>query len=260
MSFLADTHLHIYACHSPGTLLENGVRHLRAGLPGSSEMPCVFCLTETAADHWFDSLSTSGHRLPEDASITLLEDGRSARLTWPGTECWVIAGRQIVARERLEILALGTAETFEDGLPLDTSLERVLEADALPVLAWAPGKWLGKRGTVVARTLQEFGDRIWLGDSSLRCTLWPAPGTFRASPRPLLAGSDPLPQPGEEEQAGCYGVHFRTELDPEAPLASFRTALESTSGPVSRIGRRNSPLTMFQRLRRHAAHSSGNTS
>jgi hypothetical protein len=260
MTFLADTHVHIYPCHSPEALLQAGVSHLQATASASGDLPCVLALTETAQDHWFASLTSGRHRLPEGTTIRLLEDNRSAHIRLSDTEVWVIAGRQIVTRERLEILALGTSATFEEGQDIDTVLKQVIEADAIPVLAWAPGKWLGKRAAVVTRVIDTYSDRLWIGDSSLRCTLWPQPEGFRSSSRPVLAGSDPLPVPGEERQTGRFGVQMKAAFDPDAPLASLRRALEGPADQVKRIGRRNSPLNMLLRMRRHAARKSSEAS
>lgn len=163
---------------------------------------------------------------------------------------WVFAGRQIVARERVEILALACTEKIPDGLPAGDVVHRVRGAGGVPVLAWAPGKWMFKRAEVVRRLLDEFGqEELLLGDSSLRFIGWPGPGPMKKWR--TLAGSDPLPFAGEEEQAGCYGIRMQFDFDESRPVSSLRAALLNTQIPIERVGSRNTPWSMVDRMIKH---------
>jgi hypothetical protein len=249
MSIVADTHVHVYGCHDAGSLLTAAARNLAAIAtdPGASK---VLFLTERRDCRFFASLSAGETAIsvgpwvpqssPEPGSL-LLE--RPA-----GDALWLVAGRQIATRERLEILALTADVQIPDGLPIAETVETVLAAGAVPVLAWAPGKWWFARGRIVDRTLARFGRALLLGDSTLRPLGWMMPGPMRR--RTLLAGSDPLPFPGEEGKAGGYGILFDCDLSPDRPVTDLRRLL--TGEPPPRVvGRRDGPLEVLRRLRRH---------
>ena len=259
MSFLADTHVHVYPCHELLDLLKDAVTRLQSAAK-NPQAPCLLCLTETSRDDWFKSLQTGNHRLPEDTQLISTAESISMRIQTETLDCTVIAGRQVVTQERLELLALGTTESFTDGLPAQEAFDAIHSSGAIPVLAWAPGKWLGKRADIVNQLMETCKEDLWCGDSSLRCKGWPTPSPFHANQRPLLAGSDPLPYPGEETQAGGYGLELKAAFNPETPFASFRDAVSGPAEVVTRIGSRNSPLGMFSRLFAHHRNKASRSS
>ncbi len=249
MDLLADTHVHVYPCHDPASLFLGGVEHLRSAA-GHAELPCAFFLTEAAGHHYFRALTSGEHRLPKDWSVHPSPEPEAVRVSYPEGAFWVFAGRQIVTTERVELLALTLIEPPPDGMPASECLAILQEARAIPVLAWAPGKWMFSR----AKTVQKLVDQhphLHLGDSSLRARGWPEPRLIRNAAYPVLAVSDPLPFAGEETQAGQYGIRITLDLDPETPVTSLRTALSSADTPLVRVGQRNSPLAMLNRLRTH---------
>lgn len=167
-----------------------------------------------------------------------------------GQSVWVIAGRQIVARERVEILSLACAEKVPDGLPAKEVIRRVRAAGGVPVLAWAPGKWMFKRAELVRRLLDEFGPEDLLpGDSSLRPIGWPEPRVMKM--RKTVAGSDPLPFSGEEAQAGRYGIRLSADFNESQPVSSLRAALLNPQIPIELVGSRNTPWGMVHRMMKH---------
>ena len=84
----------------------------------------------------------------------------------------LVAGRQIVTRERLEILALAMRVKIPDGLPARDVIQRVVAAEGIPVLAWSPGKWLFARGRLVRDLIENDQAKVLrLGDTTLRPTL-----------------------------------------------------------------------------------------
>jgi hypothetical protein len=115
------------------------------------------------------------------------------------------------------------------------------------VLPWGVGKWLGARGTVVARVLADpKWRRVFLGDNGNRLELGPEPAQFklaRRAGRAVLPGSDPLPLPGEEVRVGAYGFAVDVALDPLRPAAALLARLANGS-PYVVFGRRE-PLTRF---------------
>lgn len=154
----------------------------------------------------------------------------------------VIAGRQIVSREGLEVLALGTRQHFEDEQPTEEVLRKVSRVGALPVLPWGVGKWLGKRG----RLVEELIDRsdlpaFFVGDSGTRPSFWPQPAQFRqAEARGIknLPGSDPLPFPSEAERVGRYGAILEGSLNLETPARHLKQRLLDSSTSLQQFGDR----------------------
>ena len=125
----------------------------------------------------------------------------------------VIAGRQVVTAERLEVLAIGMSEAVEGGLSLEDTVLRVQGRGALAVLPWGLGKWLGERGEAVARLIDRQAGRggggLVLGDNAGRPALGPRPPLFdmaAAKRMTLLPGSDPLPIALAQTHACSYGV------------------------------------------------------
>ncbi|QBR38565.1 hypothetical protein ETW23_21930 (plasmid) [Leisingera sp. NJS201] len=172
---LADGHVHLYACADRDLFLEAAWRNLSAGARGLDAARWDACLffTETARDNAFDTLCTAEaaalpagwrlRRLPEDsAAAVLLREQDGAALT-------VIAGRQVISSEGIEVLALATVRRFCDGRPAAALLGELQAAGIPAVLPWGVGKWLGRRGRLVAELLQtQAAPGLFLGDNAGR--------------------------------------------------------------------------------------------
>ncbi len=247
MSFVADTHVHIYPAFDLSLFFEKAFAQL--ALLGEADHRLLF-LTESAQCRFFWELKSGSQHLPPPFRLERTGDDHVLKVLRDEEQIFLVAGRQVVAAERLEILALGCVEAPKDRLPIREVIPAVEQAGGLPVLAWAPGKWMFKRQPVVEALIEEFGDRLWLGDSRLRCRMWPTPKPMHAPARPVLAGSDPLPLSGEEAECGRYGIYSPADVDVEAPWASLKAALGDRS--LTRVGHRNRSYEMVQRLWKHS--------
>lgn len=230
---LVDSHVHFHDCYDLPAFLSGALRNFRkAGQGGTGYL----LLTESAGSRWFrrwrDGLTSGGWRFEPTA------EGESLRaVSGAGEGLFLIAGRQIVTRERLEVLALGRDLELLDGLPMRETLERVRESGALPVLPWGFGKWWGQRGAVVAETLGQDGE-LFLGDNGGRLGLEPAP--FRQARRlgiRLLPGSDPLPFSRHEGLAGSYGFVLTHAVDLDRPAEALLRRIRESGQPRA-FGRR----------------------
>ncbi|MEY8800942.1 hypothetical protein AB9K35_11565 [Leisingera sp. XS_AS12] len=162
-------------------------------------------------------------RLPDDPAAAVLHRERD------GAALTVIAGRQVITAERIEVLALATVRRFRDGCPAGELLAELWEAGIPAVLPWGVGKWLGRRGRLVAELLHvQAGPGLFLGDNAGRPRVWPTPALFRQ--RPVLPGSDPLPVPGAEVGAGGYGFALEGRLDQGRPATDLRARLMALTG------------------------------
>ncbi len=258
MEILADTHAHIYPVHDPAALIGGAAGRLRRAAKTADPIPALL-LAEGRGHNYFDRLRDGSHGLPGNFQVEPPVEGGAVRVSRGGGESvWIFAGRQIAAGEGVEILALTLAGGVGDGLPAEAAVAEVLARGGVPVLAWAPGKWSFRRAAVVGRLLDTFGPgQLLLGDSSLRPLGWPEPAPMRDPDRRVLAGSDPLPLPGEEARAGGYGIRLSGEFDRGRPVTSIRRLLTDTSVPVGRIGRRDPPWRAAFRLVRHRLRKGG---
>jgi len=177
----------------------------------------------------------SFERTGETESLVARRDRNGERLL-------VIAGRQIVTREGIEVLALAGDAGVLDGMPFGETLQRVRMSGALPVLPWGFGKWWGGRGRLVAGALARRGpDLLFLGDNAGRPELGGEPPLFRQARDcgvPVLPGSDPLPLSWHAGRAGSYGFVLEGELDAEHPAWDLRRRLRELRESPRVFGRR----------------------
>jgi len=256
MTILADTHAHFYdgydfECALRSALANLGVVAKAEEKPGPDY---VLCLAERRDCHFFRRLAAG--ELALGAGITVAVSAEVARVTLNENDAsalWIFPGRQVVTRERLEILAVTVADDIPENQPVAATVESVRAVGGIAVLPWGVGKWLFGRGRVIAELLERLQPiDLLIGDSSMRPVGWPEPLLMRYA-RSLgfrvVAGSDPLPFRGEERLIGRYGVAGPGVLDPRAPLASFRRWLAAGDGGEFRIfGKRCSIVDVFIRL------------
>jgi len=252
---LVDSHVHVHECFDVARVFDAAAANFAAAaraFASSRDYDAVLCVVQSRGERFLDAVRARREGRvwrgvhgfweiePTCEPETLLVQCGSTRLK-------LIAGRQIVTRERLEVLALGTTAPLPDGEPIETTLAAVRDAGAATVLPWGVGKWLGARGAVVARILADPQWRhVLLGDNGNRLELGPDPAEFaaaRRAGRAVLPGSDPLPLRGEEARVGAYGFAVDVALDPLRPAASLLALLKSASAFVV-FGRRQ-PLGRF---------------
>jgi hypothetical protein len=239
MNILADTHIHLYPCYD----LKRALKVLRSNLSGlGPDSTHMAFLAERYDCHYFQEIkdkkreiSSSPVEINElDEALLLQEEGCN--------DLFLFAGRQVITRERLEILALTMDDEIPDGLPVQEVIECINRAGAVAVLSWAPGKWFSQRGKTVAGLLTDYSaNELLLGDTTLRPWCWPEPLLMKkgvTSGFSVVAGSDPLPFSGEEEMMGRYVSRWQMEFDRENPVVSIRDYLKDSGICPERIGRR----------------------
>jgi hypothetical protein len=249
----ADTHVHLYPEHDLGLALTRGIANLvrlADHVAARETRTCALFLTERHDCHAFKSL-LEGASAPPGLELNRSASSAAIELRSETGRTYLFPGRQIATRERLEVLCLTVDADIADGLALDEALDRVRSAGGVPVVPFAPGKWLGKRGRLLQQVLASEGGRdVLVSDSALRPLFWPRPALMTAAGPQLLAGSDPLPLPGEERRVGSYATLWRTELDWREPTAAARTLLHTP--PLAFAGNRLTPWSLATRLRRLA--------
>ena len=250
-----DTHVHLHPFYDLARAMD-GARAALASAAGPGGAAGL-CLTEAAGCDAFGALR-DGRWVVPGWTVAAAGDGLALQLrpAAGGEGLWVLAGRQIVTRERIEVLALGLGGEVPDGLEAAEAIGHVRAAGALPLLPWAPGKWFGGRGRLVAALMDRFGpSAVALADTALRPIGWPTPVLIRRGLREgfrVLAGSDPLPLPGEERRIGRYATVADGLPDPGSPARSVLHLLGPGGPPLRTAGQRPCPVATLLRLVRHA--------
>lgn len=253
MRLIADTHVHIYPCYD----IKQALHALRTNLSLlDGQAVCMAFLAERADCNFFLEFekNVAGLLAPEteirrlNSALYLREAG------YP--DLYLFPGRQIITKERIEILSLTIDQQIGDGLPARKVVDRIKQNKGVPVLSWAPGKWFFKRKKVVQYLLDaNQPGSLLIGDTTLRPTCWPQPLLMRRAVRKgftIISGSDPLPFAGEEDVMGRYGIILDTDFDPDNPVGSIRSILTQPGPKPSLVGKRGGILSTFCRLFRNA--------
>jgi hypothetical protein len=245
-----DAHVHLHDIANVSAALTSAACNFsaamseRTGLRDDPDWAGVLLLTEARRERVFDRLAATAaagawqvRAMPEPESLTAEHD--HLRLL-------IVSGRQVRARDGLEVLALGSAAEFKDGMPFEETLAAVTASGALAVVPWGFGKWLGQRGRRVRRMIERSDPRaVWLGDNGGRLSLLPQPALLRAGMQHgfrVLPGTDPFPFGRDYGRIGCFGFHADVVLDPAAPWQSLRNWLDTCEKSPPTYGRPMDPV------------------
>jgi hypothetical protein len=249
---LVDAHVHVHECFDVARVFDAAAANFAAAGASLPSYDAVLCLVASRGERFLDDVRTgrTGRAWRGTHGLWEAEHGcepETLVVRCGSTGLTLIAGRQLVTRERLEVLAIGTNAPLLDGEPIETTLAAVRDAGAAAVLPWGVGKWLGARGAIIKRLLADpEWQHVFLGDNGNRLELGPDPAPFaaaRRAGRAVLPGSDPLPLPGEEARVGAYGFAVDVALDPLRPAAALLALLES--GAAFTVFGRREPLARF---------------
>ena len=230
---LIDAHVHIYDCFNIDTLLASAWQNFstQASQAGAQDtFTGVLLLTESHQHNWFQTLSDNvGEPLSPASPWTVFATAEPYSLKAmdnQGRTIYLMAGRQIVTAEKLEVLALICDRTFPNGLATETTIKAIQTAGGIAVLPWGVGKWVGHRGQLVTHLLhQKHLSPLFLGDNSGRPRFWAKPSYFAQAEHPILLGTDPLPLTAEAHRPGRFGLMLMEKLNENAPGSTLRAHL-----------------------------------
>ena len=261
-NIIIDGHVHIYPVYSLPFALRSGINNLKSLLCGltqdvsSQDTYMVWLLAERYDCNLFNELKGENAELkrhgvvvyPSERETLVVESSKKITL-------FIIAGRQVVTKERLEILSFFNNVPWKDyKYSIHEMIQNVQDSGGMPVINWAPGKWSFSRGRVVEAVINRYApDKILICDTPLRNTLLPLPRLMqkaRGLGVKIIGGSDPLPFAGEERYIGSYGSFIKGIFDPEYPATSLRSLLTDRDIPVQPAGKRNGPFTFLTRQSR----------
>jgi len=262
---LIDAHVHVYpGVDVPGLLTAAARNFGRAARDvGAGRWHGVLLLTEISGRDWFGSVAaSSGETSIGSWSLTWSpDDPFGLRANGDGAAMTIVAGRQIVTAERIEVQAFGTRQPLADGLAARDTLSAVRSAGAVPALPWGVGKWLGGRGRLIDALLTEgANERLLAADIGGRPAFWTEPRLAGRPHLPVLRGTDPLPIRGEEYRVGEFGSWIDGDLEPTATallsrLTEIKPAELRPYGRPETVGRflRNQTLLRLRKRRPPAA-------
>ena len=235
---LVDGHVHFHSCFDPVTFLDAAAAQFRRHDPAATG---ALLFTESAGTDAFRRFKTGSMPLggwrpqltDEDCSLWL-RNGASRLL--------ICAGRQVVTRENLEVLALITERRFPDGRQIEETLDAVANAGAFRVVPWGFGKWTGGRGRRVASLLEDYTAADFaLGDNGGRLRFGRRPALFRIAERRgvrILPGSDPLPFRQQQKRPGSYGIRLHGTVADSRPGSELLRLLGDRDRRWERYGHR----------------------
>jgi SAM-dependent methyltransferase len=248
VTLLADAHVHMHECFGVERLLDAAAANFSNAtvrLRVEGEVFGCLMLAEIAGVDCFGALAqerlnagTWRIRPTEEAvSLVAIRSGTLPVL--------IIAGRQIVTFERIEVLALATRARIAGGQTLEATVDAIGAEGALAVLPWGFGKWWGRRGRIVEAYLARAAPgTICLGDNGGRPVGLPAPPQFAHATRRgihVLPGSDPLPLARDIERIGGYGLVLRLPLDRDRPAHALKAHLHGLERQPATFGRLQNP-------------------
>jgi len=247
---LIDAHTHIYGCYN----LDKAVLCAFNNIEQSSkrtEEPIdagVLFLTESTQHDYFGAFAQQAgkthNEFSADRSWTVRKTDEPSSLLlahthYPELKLFIIAGRQLITEENLEVLAVDYKSSSPPKAPLHQTVTSIIDGDGIAVLPWGVGKWVGRRGTVLQRFLQEnHSPLLFLGDNGSRPAFWPSSllHDARQKKRKILSGSDPLPIAGEEKRICSFGTVVHTKIDMKRPAASVKISLSEPTTKLSQFG------------------------
>ncbi|MFL5494575.1 MAG: hypothetical protein ACJ8DC_09365 [Gemmatimonadales bacterium] len=243
---LIDAHVHLHDCFQLDSFFEQAHHNFEGAAREHGWGPAlgVLMLTESEGVDWFGRLAVMAAGSPADRgsrstswTVQPTRDPAALMAASGGRRLLLVAGRQVVAREGLEVLLLGTRSSVPDGRPIRDVLAEGARLGALRVIPWGAGKWLFGRGKLLNELIAAAhpGNGFFLGDGAGRPFFWTKPHHFdRAERRGLriLPGTDPLPFPRQTGRAGGFGLRLDGVVDLSSPAEGIKSALRD---PASRL-------------------------
>lgn len=261
MLVVCDFHVHFYPSYDLDQAIASAYENFTKGphfitVNDEKLRYCIF-LTERFDCHFFKAFCEGKELLKNPKyRVTIHEEDSSIEIkreSFPAL--YIFPGRQIVTQEKLELLCLGADPEIADGLPFEEAFALVKAQGGIPVINWAPGKWFFSRGQLVKKILaSKTPQDLFLCDTTLRPSFWLEPLIMKQARQlgyHVLAGTDPLPYPGEEKIIGSYGLILNGGFNPNQPLSSARTLIQESISSAKFYGRRSGPLDFFLRYVRH---------
>jgi len=194
MSIFIDAHVHIQPGFDLNIFFDNAWINFSnfSKKSGESIDDCSFVLLLTES-HTCNVFNTLALREENDYNCKNSEwqfhstrEKNSLIATNQEKNIYIIAGRQLVSTENIELLSLFSPLNIQDrSLPLKELAIFISDNGGLALIPWGVGKWLGRRGKIVEAFLQDPPSfPLLVGDNGNRPELWPYPALLSAATAP----------------------------------------------------------------------------
>lgn len=251
---LVDAHIHFHDCYKMNDFFDsaksNFLNQAKKMINQSNEN--VLCLTESHGVNIFNDLFIIAESKKKIGNwdINITGNENTILISNSKFKIYVIAGRQIVTKEKLEVLALGLNSDIEDGLAIDEVIKYVIDSESIPVIPWGFGKWLSSRKKIVEKIiLQKRNHPIFLGDNGNRPVFFGKSRLFDIAYNNgiiNLPGSDPLPFSNEVQKPGSFGFIIDDVLNEDKPFDSIYEKLVNTKIQYETYGKLESPFIFLK--------------
>ena len=249
-----DSHVHFHDCFDKGLFFESCFENM-SKISYSEIRTGMLFLTEGRNEDSYNFLRTI-HEIKNPLSreifrIKDIGEGVAIEVKSPpkGMKVIIFPGFQIVTKENIEVLSLGTKKRLPDGSSIENTISDVLSLGGIPVLPWGFGKWYGNRGKKVDELIMKKIPDLFLGDNGGRSSVLPYPTQFNlaeANGMKILPGSDPLPFPKEAKRPMSYGFIIKINFDEKRPWESVKQSLLDESLKIEKFGNLTSLLTFIK--------------
>jgi len=255
---LVDAHVHLRRCFEVVSFLNWAYANLKSvaqDLGHDRQFAGVLFLADAPGEDGFSRLmdELSRWEAKDEEEWRMYDTGHSSSVFIMAEDeknLIVIAGRQIISQEDLEVLAIGTRQQFDHGKPIAMLIRDIAQAEAIPIVPWGAGKWIGERRNAIERLIRDPKlPPFFLGDSGSRPALWPRPSLFRlAEERGIrdLPGTDPLPFSKEIQRIGKFGFALDGALDMTAPARDIEQNLLNSAISIQPFGSGEEPLRFLR--------------
>jgi hypothetical protein len=259
-----DPHVHIHRCFSLHKFFDAACVNFAAQAYeyDIAEFCGVLLLAESQGDDWFNwlaKMADEGEPIRNGSwdawTVWRTEEKFSLILqSYRGDELVIVAGRQMITKEKLEVLALLTETVFPDGASLATTVEAIRHSGGLPMVPWGVSTWAGERGKILSEFLStQSSQEFFLGDMSSRPNFLTYPEQFiqaEAQGIKILPGSDPLPLRSEYCRPGSAGFSIVAESSGHTPAQDLKYLMQD---PTVRLTPYYSSETLFRFTRNFLA-------
>jgi len=243
---LIDSHVHIHGTYDLNIFFEsvfNNFSYYASRIDKTKPWKAFLLLTEMYAVNYFGKLyETNSIDSSNKYIVQRTEEKNSVRITSSkGNEVFVISGKQIIAKNNIEVLALCTNKEFDEQQSLSSTIKLINVENGIAVLPWGVGKWSGKRKESLNKFLIDNREEsFFLGDNSGRPTFWSEPDLFKIGNQTghfVLPGTDALSIPSEVNKTATYGFYVYDKIDKNKPTESIKNIITNLTASPKHYGR-----------------------
>lgn len=238
-----DLHVHLYSGFNIDLAVDSAWKNVRSGCKQLPFGQC-WCLASPPGIDGLNDLAVMADVQSSNTKVTTVRDvqGRAmVILENKDGEIAVVPGTQAISAEGLEVLSLAAELPDTDSAGLEALVDLVRKKGGVPVIPWGVGKWLGRRGQLVARVVRnsKIDAPLLFADNANRPWWWPYPRLLRSAARRglvVVSGSDPLPIKGDETRISSAGITCEVSSAKTAWQDIRRSLFEATGTPVTVFG------------------------